>query len=64
MVPRVPDAQPYGVRSVRIEDIVTIEDASLYAREHCAGSPRELLQRVWEVRAQLKRSRLRELALT
>ena len=64
MVPRAPDAQPYGVRSVRIEDIVTIEDASLVAREHSAEIPGELFRRVWEVRAELNRHRLRELART
>ena len=64
MVPRVPDAQPCGVRSVRIEDIVTIEDASLYAREHSAEIPGELFRRVWEIRAELKRARRRELART
>ena len=39
MIPRVPDAQAYDVRSVRIEDIVTIENAALYAREHSAEIP-------------------------
>ena len=64
MVPRAPDAQPYGVRSVRIEDIVTIGDAGLCAREHSAEIPGELFRRVWEVRAELNRQRLRELART
>ena len=32
MAPRAPDAQPCGTRTVRMEDIVTIEDACLYAR--------------------------------
>ena len=49
MVPRVPDEQLHRVRSVRIEDIATIEDASLYAREHSAEIPGELFRRVWEV---------------
>ena len=47
MVPRVPDAQLYVVRSARIEDIVTIEGASLYAREHSAEIPGELFRHVW-----------------
>ena len=64
MAPRAPDAQPCGKRTVRIEDIVTIDDACLYAREHSAKIPRELSQRVWEVRADLARKRLRVLART
>ena len=62
MIHRVPDAQPYRVRTVSIEEIITIEDASLCAREHTADIPRELLRCVWEVRGELSRGRLRQLA--
>ena len=64
IVHRAPDAQCYRMRSVRIEDIVTIEDASMYAREHSKEIPGELFKRVWEVRAEMQWKRLRELACT
>ena len=64
MVPRALGVQPYGVRSVRIEDIATIEGACVYAHEHSVEIPRELFRHVWEVRAGLKGDRLRELACT
>ena len=64
IVHRVIDVEPYRARSVRIEEIGTIEDACSYVREHSAEIPEDLFRRVWEVRAEVKRRRLRELANT
>ena len=63
MLPNVADTQPSSARSLRIEDIVTIEDASLYAREHAPDIPAELLRRVWRARTNLRRGELREVAI-
>ena len=64
MVHRVIDVEPYRARSVRIEEIGTIEDACSYVREHSAEIPEHLFRRVWEVRGEVKDRRLRELAQT
>ena len=50
MVPKVAGAQRASVASLRIEDIVTIEDAALFARGNASHMPGELLRRVWRVR--------------
>ena len=62
MVLKRVDVRPAPVRSVRIEDIVTIEDASLYVREHAGDLPGDLRQRVWAVRADLPWKQLRKVA--
>ena len=62
MVSKVADVQPASVRPLRTEDIVTVEDASVLAREHAPDIPGKLLRRVWHVRGNLKRGQVRGLA--
>ena len=62
MAPKTHDAQPASARALRLEDIVTIEDASLIARDHASHISAELLRRVWHVRGNLSHRQVRPLA--
>ena len=62
MAPQIDDTQIARARHLRIEDIVTIQDASLFARDHAPDIPGELLRHVWHVRGNLTRWQTRELA--
>ena len=53
MSPQTDDTQIASARPLRFEDIVTIEDASMFASDHASHIPRELLRRVWHVRGNL-----------
>jgi len=59
MIPRVTDTGTSRQPSVRIEDIATIQDASLYAREHFADIPTDLYRRVWDAKPELTQKQLR-----
>ena len=60
MVPKVDDTQPACVRSLRVEDIVTIEDASVFVRDHASHIPEALQRRTWHVRGHLAHRQWRE----
>ena len=62
MSPNIDDTQNARARLLRFEDIVTIEDASVFARDHASHIPSELLRRVWHVRGKLTGQQARELA--
>ena len=62
MAPKIDDTQTASARPLRIEDIVTIEDASVFARDHASHIPGELLRLVWHVRGNLTQKQTRELA--
>ena len=62
MSPKIDDAHIPNARPLCLDDIVTIEDASLFARDHAPRIPVELLRRVWHVRGNLTQMQTKPLA--
>jgi hypothetical protein len=62
MSPKIDDVHVPRARPLCFDDIVNIEDASLFARDHASRLPAELLRRVWHVRGNLTHRQTTSLA--
>jgi hypothetical protein len=62
MVPKVANSELASPKSITIDDIVTIQDAGCYVRQHLEFVPRALAGRVFQVMFKLSQQQARALA--